>query len=531
LSSHGTLHDRFSRIAALRPARKNVAAEMRVRETSPSETDAGEMARLTGATVQRNRFGEHLVIRRWFATPEQCLHAGDARAQQALSLLLSENAAAQKQNLKKRRAPCDAALAADPSQWLFLDTETTGLVGGSGTYAFLVGLAWWDSGGIQLEQLFMRDFGEEHSLLLALDERLAERRVLVTFNGKSFDWPLLETRFRMTRSIAPRTPATHLDFLHPARQLWRPRLSSVRLSELERHVLHVSPGSKLDWTRDGDMNSGDIPEAYFSFVRGGLCAPLVPVFQHNQMDLRGLAALAGHILEILAGPQESDGAAVGGENISLGENEAHRSLDMYGLSRLLKQRGEHGRARKVSQAALTAGLPAEHDRAARRDLARFAKRAGDFPGAVELWESLLGTSNPARSEASLLPARKSPIEDQSRNLERNLQRGAIGAHAASRDENQFRDENQLRAALEACEQLAIHFEHRARAIDRAMQLTRHALTLLKRAEETRGRNEFTFSETVWQKWETRLTRRLERLDFKSRRATKKLGIELAASRD
>jgi len=525
LSSHGTLHDKFSRIAALRPSRKNASSEIRVRETLPVESDAGEMARLTGATVQRNRFGEHLVIRRWYATPEQCLHAGDERAQQALSLLLSENAAAQKQNAKKRRAPCDAALATDPSQWLFLDTETTGLVGGSGTYAFLVGLAWWDSGGLQVEQLFMRDFGEEHSLLLALDERLAERRVLVTFNGKSFDWPLLETRFRMTRSISPHIPATHLDFLHPARQLWRPRLSSVRLCELERHVLHVSAGSKLDWTRDGDMNSGDIPEAYFSFVRGGLCAPLVPVFQHNQMDLRGLAAIAGRVLDTLAGSHDSDNSFEGIENGSFGEDEAHHSLDMYGLSRLLTQRGEHGRARKVCQAALTAGLPAEHDRAARRDLARFAKRAGDFRGAVELWESLLGPTQPARAKTHKRVARKTPLEIQSRILERMLRRGAGNASANSRDENQ------LRAMLEACEQLAIHFEHRAPAIDRAMQLTRHGLALLNHTSDDRGRNTFASGEAVWQKWEARLTRRLDRLDSKNKRTTKKLSIELAAPRD
>jgi uncharacterized protein YprB with RNaseH-like and TPR domain len=519
LNSHGTLNDKFSRIAALRPSRKNATAEVRVRETLPTESDAGEMARLTGASVQRNRFGEHLVIRRWYASPEQCLHSGDVRAQQALSLLLAENAAAQKQKSKKRRAPCDAALAADPSQWLFLDTETTGLVGGSGTYAFLVGLAWWDSGGLQVEQLFMRDFGEEHSLLLALDERLAERRVLVTFNGKSFDWPLLETRFRMTRSISPRIPAAHLDFLHPARQLWKPQLSSVRLSELERHVLHVSPGSKLDWTRDGDMNSGDIPEAYFSFVRGGLCAPLVPVFQHNQMDLRGLAALAGRVLEILAGPHESDGGAVSGES------NKHDSLDMYGLSRLLTQRGEHGRARKVCQVALSAGLPVEHDRAARRDLARFARRAGDFPGAVELWESLLGSPAPAPAKTNRRTVRKSSIDEQSRTLDRILQRGATGARVASHDEPQ------LRATLEACEQLAIHFEHRTREIDRAAQITRHGLTLLERTQTARVRHQFSLTESVWQKWEARLTHRLERLDTKNMRVTKKLGIEMAAPRD
>src|SRR5204863_454687 len=90
----------------------------------------------------------------------------------------------------------------DPEKWLFLDTETTGLAGGTGTYAFLIGLAWWDAGGLQAEQFFMRDFAEEHALLHELSQRVAERPVLVTFNGKSFDWPLLENRFTMTRSIA-----------------------------------------------------------------------------------------------------------------------------------------------------------------------------------------------------------------------------------------------------------------------------------------------------------------------------------------
>jgi uncharacterized protein YprB with RNaseH-like and TPR domain len=523
LSFHGTLNDKFSRVAALRPPRKNSLAETFVRETLPAESEAGELARLTGATVQRNRYGEHLVIRRWFATPEQCLMAGDKRAQEALSLLLAESAAGRAQSATKRRPPCDRTLAADPSQWLFLDTETTGLVGGSGTYAFLVGLAWWDSGGLQLEQLFMRDFGEEHSLLLALDERLAERRVLVTFNGKSFDWPLLETRFRMTRSIAPRVPATHLDFLHPARQLWRPRLSSVRLSELERHVLHVSPGSKLDWTRDGDMNSGDIPEAYFSFVRGGFCAPLVPVFQHNQMDLRGLAALAGHILEILAGPKDFEKAGPGAETNNSGEDDSQHPLDLYGLSRLLTQRGEHSRARTACQTALSAGLPAEHDRAARRDLARFAKRAGDFSDAVELWESLAGQLQPAHNTRARTAARNSPIENQSITLERILRRNPESAKPV-------REESGLRAALEACEQLAIHFERRVRAIDRAMQVTRHGLALLSGAQDVRGRNSYAFSEKVWQKWEERLTRRLNRLDIKNNRATKNSSFEMAAQR-
>jgi len=99
---------------------------------------------------------------------------------------------------------------------------------------------------LQVEQFFMRDLDEEHSLLLELSERMSKRPVLVTFNGKSFDWPLLETRYRMTRAIAACTPKLHLDLLHPARQLWRPRLGSVRLKELERHVLG-DENRALEW--------------------------------------------------------------------------------------------------------------------------------------------------------------------------------------------------------------------------------------------------------------------------------------------
>jgi uncharacterized protein YprB with RNaseH-like and TPR domain len=118
-----------------------------------------------------------------------------------------------------------------------IDTETTGLSRSSGTYAFLVGVAWREGGGLEIEQFFLREYSEERSLLLALRERIRERPVLVTFNGNSFDWPLLETRYRMSRKVSAPTPRAHLDFLHPARNLWRPRLGSVRLSELERHVL------------------------------------------------------------------------------------------------------------------------------------------------------------------------------------------------------------------------------------------------------------------------------------------------------
>jgi tetratricopeptide (TPR) repeat protein len=265
-------------------------------------------------------------------------------------------------------APDAPQEVADAQQWLFLDTETTGLAGGTGTYPFLVGLAWWEGGGLEVEQLFMREYSEERSLLAALAERLAERPVLVTFNGKSFDWPLLETRYRMTRTIPPPAPRAHLDFLHPARNLWRPRLGSVRLSQLERHV--------LGWNRGADVMSELIPSIYLDFVRRGHADPLVPVFQHNQMDLRGLAGLSGRILSLLSDREPTSGDG----------------LELYGVSRICERRGELKRARKLYEQSIASVLPMETDHAARAALARLARRDGDLARARELWESTLGNS-------------------------------------------------------------------------------------------------------------------------------------------
>ena len=411
-------NDRFARLAALRPARKHEAIEPDTDRARAGEADA--LAGLVGAKVSSNRYGEHLVARQWFSTPEEC-----APSAHALRLLL----------------PGASGEATDASEWLFLDTETTGLAGGTGTYAFLVGLAWWDAGGLQVEQFFMRDYGEEHSLLLELSRRLAERRVLVTFNGKSFDWPLLETRFRMTRALAPRPPATHLDLLHPARQLWRLRLGSVRLTELERHVLGCD-GPSLGWTRRDDIDSALIPQVYFDYLRGGPAEPLVHVFRHNQMDLRGLAALAGKILAILAEPEAS-------------ESSVEDPLDLYGLSRLLHRRGDLPRARRVYERALEAGLPGAVDRAARRELARFAKRERDYARATSLWEELLADST---------------------------------------------------EGLEAYEQLAIYYEHHALEPRRAADFTREALAALRKAYRS-GRIE----PGRYRRLQARLEHRLARL--------------------
>jgi uncharacterized protein YprB with RNaseH-like and TPR domain len=356
-----TLDHKFTRLAALKPARPPMVRSTTLRE--PCEEDT--MARLLGAGVSTNRFGEHLAVQNWFSTPEF------VAAHSTCLQLLSQ----QPDGVVSRRT---RAALDNPEKWLFLDTETTGLAGGTGTYAFLVGLAWWDAGGLQVEQLFMRDFAEEHSVLCQLAARLAERPVLVTFNGKTFDWPLLENRFRMTRAIAVPSLAAHLDLLHPARALWKFRLGTVRLTDLEREVLNPT---LLGWRREGDVSSKFIPQFYFDYLRGGPPEPLLGVARHNQMDLRGLAALFVKINALLAEETNAD--------------EQMHGLDLFGLSKFLHRRGDKGRAQVACAQAVDVGLPLEFHLRAQYDLAQMAKRRGEHQRAAELWHAILADSEDA----------------------------------------------------------------------------------------------------------------------------------------
>src|SRR5882724_1360243 len=355
--------DKFARLAALRPPQS--ATALRDDQPSPEESpsaglDECTLAKLLGATIVRTRYGNHLSIRNWYATPE----FPEFRPA-ALDLLCRTQDA---ERTKKWRAAAE-----DPEKWLFLDTETTGLAGGTGTYAFLIGIAWWDSGGLQLEQFMMRDFSEEHSVLLELAARIAERPVLVTFNGKTFDWPLLESRYLMTRCIRVPELAAHLDLLHPARAVWKLRLGSVKLVDLERHVLDIE---RLGWHREDDVPSSMIPQFYFNYLRGGSPAPLAGVVRHNRMDLRGLAALFGKLNSMLCSeqPEETD------------------ALDLFGLSRYLQRRGDAARAESACVAARERGLPLPFDAQAKRELAQMAKRRGEHARAAEIWEQLLSDS-------------------------------------------------------------------------------------------------------------------------------------------
>ena len=173
-----------------------------------------------------------------------------------------------------------------PHGALFLDTETTGLSLGGGTVPFLVGLAFAVDGALVVEQLFLESLAGEAALLEHLRERVEAATSIVTYNGKSFDWPLLTSRFVLNR-VAPPASRPHLDLLTLARRVYRARLGSVRLVQMEVEV--------LGHRRERDMSGAEIPGTYWSFQRHRQADALLPILEHNLQDVVALAALMGEL--------------------------------------------------------------------------------------------------------------------------------------------------------------------------------------------------------------------------------------------
>jgi uncharacterized protein YprB with RNaseH-like and TPR domain len=263
-----------------------------------------------------------------------------------------------------------------PVRWAFLDTETTGLAGGSGTYAFLVGVGRICAEGFRVRQFFMRDFGEESSLLEALDNHLSQFDVLITYNGKTYDQPLLETRFCMTRRRPPFTRMAHLDLLHGARRLWKLRLESCRLVDLENEILGVE--------REGDLPGEMIPYVYFEYLRTRQAFRLAPIFHHNAIDILTLACLTGIVPSAFRSPEEA---------------QLSHGADWLGLARWLLKTGRQEEALVLLRRAVERGLSDDLMFRTLWEIALLEKRQGDRPAAVAKFTELATARNPYRVAA------------------------------------------------------------------------------------------------------------------------------------
>jgi uncharacterized protein YprB with RNaseH-like and TPR domain len=258
----------------------------------------------------------------------------------------------------------------DLSTALFLDLETTGLSGGVGVVPFLVGLGYFRDERFLVTQFFLGDMAEEEGLIRELGQffRQMDFQSVVTFNGKAFDLPLLETRFILQRETLPLSGLPHLDFLFSARSLWSHKHESCRLYHLAQEVLEAQ--------REEDIPSAEIPYRYFEFIRTGEFSLIEPILYHNQEDL---LSLLGVVIS---------GAALFSEERGGEIDLSGDALDLFGAARLLERRGERERSAVFMSRALEGRLSGEFAVLAKMKLASHFKKNREWEKALSLWNEM-----------------------------------------------------------------------------------------------------------------------------------------------
>lgn len=254
--------------------------------------------------------------------------------------------------------------------YLFLDTETTGL-GGAGTLAFMVGVAFFEAGALIVRQYFLRDHGDEPAMLSFLAELLAQKEALVTFNGRSFDLPLLDNRYLMNRMdnlAGDLLERPHLDLLPPSRRLWRYRIGSCALGSLEQQLLGVTRSQE-------DVPGWAIPGLYLDYLRSGDARPLLRVFYHNQIDMLSMVTLASRVMRQFARPSPED-----------------HPLDLFSLARWQLALDMPNEAEANLRLAAAGDLPLEDYHQVLYQLAGMLKRAERRSEAVQLWQQIAVTA-------------------------------------------------------------------------------------------------------------------------------------------
>ena len=260
----------------------------------------------------------------------------------------------------------------DPRRCLFLDTETTGLSGGAGTVAFLVGLGFCAGDDFVVEQYLMREYADEPELIDRLQRRMRDFASVCTFNGKNFDMPLLQSRFTMCRMREQWRDLPNLDLLYPARRAWKLRLGSCRLSRIETEILGLE--------RHGDLPGSEVPKRYFEFLKTGDEALLADIIDHNRQDILTLLTLLIVLCQVNAAPET-----------------LIDPRDQFSMGRALERQGEWRPARELYRVAslprpagtLQALTGARVAGAANWRQYHILRRSGDVDGAIHVLEQML----------------------------------------------------------------------------------------------------------------------------------------------
>lgn len=252
-----------------------------------------------------------------------------------------------------------------PESFAFLDTETSGLAGGTGTYAFMIGIGRFTEDGFSLSQFFMRDPIEEPAQLAAVLGALDGCKVLVTYNGKSFDVPLLNTRFITNGEPPPLKSYAHIDLLHLARRLWRDRLQSRTLGSIEENILGVV-------RTEEDIPGWMVPSIYFDYIKTGDARPLNNVFYHNAMDILTLATLLNHVSAILDDPY---GGLV------------EHGIDLIAIGKVFEDMREFDAAAECFARGLEYDIPRKVRGQAIQRWSFLEKRRNNIDKSIQLWQN------------------------------------------------------------------------------------------------------------------------------------------------
>ena len=245
----------------------------------------------------------------------------------------------------------------------FVDAETTSLSGGVGTFAFMVGVGYLDNEGFKLRQFFLRDPSEEPAMLAAMSEFVTPFKVVTTFNGKTFDLPLLAGRYTLNAITNPFKGLPHIDLLQLARNIWRFRLQSRALKDLETDILFITRS-------EIEIPGWLVPQMYFDYLRTGDPSPMKGVFYHNRMDIISLGALYFYTSQLLTNPDQNTNA----------------SLDIMAIARLYERIGQLEGAIHLYDKCLDLGLPINHYFDTCQRYASIYKKRGDWSAAVAIWQ-------------------------------------------------------------------------------------------------------------------------------------------------
>lgn len=254
---------------------------------------------------------------------------------------------------------------------LFIDTETTGLSGGAGTIVFMAAMGYVKDGAFTIEQYTLGDYPDEAELIECVLDRMRQYPVIVSFNGRTFDLPLIQSRATVLRMRENYPSFRQLDLMHPARRLWKLRLGSYRLSLLEERVLGEG--------RTDDLPGSEAPKRFFEYIKCGDRTLLDPVMEHNHLDVVALGRLLARLCEAYARPEEQEEIA-----------------DLYSMARTMERGGERALARRCYYLA---GMPRpaatikqlrgqRYAGEANRALSLMLRRDGDFEQAETLWRDM-----------------------------------------------------------------------------------------------------------------------------------------------